>query len=275
MDFSDAAFRFSAKGLLGRTLPRTGAGKQPFGAGRLLQLPDCDLAWQAEIDLAAAGDNFTIDLSNGEVTVGTLPAGMTIGGTTSPSVAGLLLPAATNGGKIYYSSDGTSVVPAAGTWIRLYWTTSPARWNLQRYVDGALTHEWRSSSDTTSPADATGWAAVSPASGTPTVTSTARTALVAAGGDGNNAEGIAFGATPMNDIRLLLIEVLNPAGEPDTIRAGNLAFDHQGLGTTPAAVQLHVNTAQHPQINDDLGVTAYAGGVPSTIRILAFGAYEE
>ena len=112
-----------------------------------------------------------IDQTGATAVIGQEVPTMVVTGTLSPNATGVMLLGAMIEGKRSYSTNGATTPPGTGVWVNTYWIDSPDNiWSMSRYSAGVLTGEWTSSSNVATPDLATGWTAVSPATGTPVLT---------------------------------------------------------------------------------------------------------
>jgi hypothetical protein len=99
---------------------------------------------------------------------------MIVSGTLSPNLAGTLGPTYTYaglaGGKPSYASSGAST-------RQIYWTIATGKWTLANLLE--IGNRWESSEDVDTPDQVVTWTAVGSATGTPTITAAAASALQA------------------------------------------------------------------------------------------------
>jgi hypothetical protein len=248
MDLTDVIFRLTAKGSLGRTLPRTG-GRAPAGVDFRLEMPaDTNRMWVRTIDLPALGDSVSFDLTNGTGTP-TAVAGVTIGGTTVPASAGQLVRAGASSGRHAYATVGAPANRTSVTWLGSYWTLQT------RNAAGAVTGEWRSTSDVTNPWDATGWTAQGAATGTPTVAEWTRTLQAPAGG-ALDAEGLAL---DIEEIRMLIIRAEDVTSGADVGDFG-VSLGGGAIPAYPLLAFASRTLAEDDLTGDPLILTAGLGG---------------
>jgi len=137
-------------GQLARTRPRVG-GRQPMGL-RVERALSAPVAWSAEVDLQAVGDNAYIIGTSGELDALLAMDRLAVagaGGVLDP----FLVRDESNDEKPNYSSTGLSS-PSTGT--TLVWYPVAGKWIAQRTVGGVVVYRSESTSDT-DPDNATGW----------------------------------------------------------------------------------------------------------------------
>ncbi len=109
-----------------------------------------------------------IDQTGAVATLGHEVVTMTVAGTLSPDAAGVYLFRGDQQGRPSYEKGTSGVVG----YSEIYWDADISEWTIAHLtsLSPVAIDSWSSSSDVATPDLATGWTAVSPATGTPVIT---------------------------------------------------------------------------------------------------------